>query len=336
MSCERKDDVPTQITETVIDDIMTDVNVLRMEDERVEVCFIGESTGIASCIQVRKENLEITRTQQYIDSNLMPVQIGVQPKSKGKSKHGKDARKKSSVKVKDEDRKCYHCREAGRAKSRSRTRLKDLADAEWKPVTANTPPSSAAADTPLVNYYVTTFLVTVPHGKRKTPRARVKIETTMRSDAGSTAPTGSGRVRLTSAIPTCKTCLMTDTCAGGGICPRGSDQTAQRDTTLATTQSVTALDDPAHGNVGETHFENHMFQVRLDEADVGFSISSAGKISQQSDWFESDGGYQVMQPDPGEQTRTCAKDSKVAKLEEKPQSVLVARIGQRTTRMEHR
>ena len=36
LSCKRKDDVATQITETVIDDIMTDVNVLRMEDERVE------------------------------------------------------------------------------------------------------------------------------------------------------------------------------------------------------------------------------------------------------------------------------------------------------------
>ena len=48
LSCRRKDDVPTQITETVIDDIMTDVNVLRMEDERVEACFIWESTGIAS------------------------------------------------------------------------------------------------------------------------------------------------------------------------------------------------------------------------------------------------------------------------------------------------
>ena len=147
---------------------MTDVSVLRMEDGRVEACLIWESTGIASCIQARKENLEITRTQQYIDNNLMPVQIGVQPKSKGKSKHGKDARKKSSEKVKDDDqRKCYHCREAGHAKSRSRTRLKDLADAEWKPVTANTRPSSTAADAPLVDDYVTMFLVTVPHGKRK-------------------------------------------------------------------------------------------------------------------------------------------------------------------------
>ena len=155
--------------------------------------------------------------------------------------------------------------------------LKDLADAEWKPVTANTRPSSTAADAPLVDDYVTMFLVTVPHGKRKSPFARVKIEITMRSDVGSTAPTGSGRVRLTSAIPTCETCLMTDTCAGGGICPRRSDQTAQRDTTVATTQSVTALDDSAHGNVDETHFENHKFQVRCDEADVGFIILSAGK-----------------------------------------------------------
>ena len=109
LSCERKDDVPTQLPETVIDDIMTDANVLRMEDERN-----WKSTGIASCIQVRKENLEITRTQQYIDSNLVPVQIGVQPKSKGKSKHGKDARIKSSEKVKaDDQRKCHYCRKAG-------------------------------------------------------------------------------------------------------------------------------------------------------------------------------------------------------------------------------
>ena len=99
LSCRRKDDVPTQLPETVIDDIMTDVNVLRMEDERVEACTTWESTGIASCIPVRKENLEITRTQQYIDSNLVPVQIGVQPKSTDKSKHGKNARVESSEKV---------------------------------------------------------------------------------------------------------------------------------------------------------------------------------------------------------------------------------------------
>ena len=117
--CRRKDDIPTQLpvdeelahesqsSETVIDNIMTNVRVLRMEDGRVEACLIWERTGIASCIQVRKEIFEITRTQQYTDSNLVPVQIGVQPKSKGKSKHGKDARIKLSEKVKDDDqRKC--------------------------------------------------------------------------------------------------------------------------------------------------------------------------------------------------------------------------------------
>ena len=306
----------SQSSETVIDEIMTDVEVLRMGDGRVEACLIWESTGIASCVQVRKENLEITRTQQYIDSNLVPVQIGVQPKSMDKSKHGKDARIKSSERVKDEDRKkCYFCREAGHAKSQSRTRLEDLADAEGKPVTANIRPSSTAADAPLADDYVATFLVTVPHAKRKSPCARVKIETTMRSDAGSTVPTESERVRFTSAIPTCETCLMMDTCADGGICPRGSDQTAQRDTTV-TTQSVTALDDSAHGIVDETHFGNYKFQVRCNETDVVFIILSAGKTSQQSDWFELNGGYQVMLPGPGEQTRTCAKDSNVARLEE--------------------
>ena len=44
---------------------------------------------------------------------------------------------------------------------------------------------------------------------------------------------------------------MTGTCAGGGICPRGSDQTAQRDTTVATTQLVTAPDESVHGSVDE-------------------------------------------------------------------------------------
>ena len=70
-------------------------------------------------------------------------------------------------------------------------------------MTANSRPSSTAAIAPLADDYVTMYLV-----KRKTACARVKIETTMRSDVGSTAPTGSERVRLTSAIPTCKTCLM--------------------------------------------------------------------------------------------------------------------------------
>ena len=98
----------------------------------------------------------------------MPVQIGVQPKSKGKDKDGKDARNESSEKLKDDDRrKCYYCREAGHAKSQSRTRSKDLADAEWKLVTANSRPSSIAADVTLADDHVTMFLETVQHVEKE-------------------------------------------------------------------------------------------------------------------------------------------------------------------------
>ena len=113
----------------------------------------------------------------------------------------------------------------------------------------------------------------------------------------------------------------------GGICPRGSDQTAQKGTTVAT-QFVRAPDDSADGNVDGSHFESHKFQDPYNEADVGFSFSSAGKTSQQSNCLEFDAGYQVMLPGPcGQITRTCAKDSKSGKVGGKPESVLVARFG---------
>ena len=79
---------------------------------------------------------------------------------------------------------------------------------------------------------------------------------------------------------------------------------------MATMQSLKAPDDPAHGNVVEPHFdsgESHEFQVRCVGADVGFPISSAGKASQQGDWFEFDASYQVTLSGPDVQTtRTCA------------------------------
>ena len=46
LSCKRKDDVQTQITETVIDDIMTDVNVLRMEQAAADTGFKGGGLGL--------------------------------------------------------------------------------------------------------------------------------------------------------------------------------------------------------------------------------------------------------------------------------------------------
>ena len=73
-------------------------------------------------------------------------------------------------------------------------------------------------------------------------------------------------------------------------------------------------------------FESHKCEVQYNEADVGFSMSNAGKTSQQSDWFEFDESHQVMLPGPvGQTPKTCAKNSNVAKLEEN-RGVPVARI----------
>ena len=56
---------------------------------------------------------------------------------------------------------------------------------------------------------------------------------------------------------------MIDTRASGGTCPRGSDQTAQKDTTVAIMQ------------LGKTHFgsrDGRKLQVQHDEGDVSSPI----------------------------------------------------------------
>ena len=57
-----------QSTKTVDDDIKIGVTMLGMEDMRVKEHLIRNSVRITSWNQMREEILEITRTQQYIDS----------------------------------------------------------------------------------------------------------------------------------------------------------------------------------------------------------------------------------------------------------------------------
>ena len=82
-------DYENQSTKTVDDDIKIGVTMLEMEDMRVKEHLIRNSVRITSWNQMREEILEITRTQQYIDSQPMPMQLGANPKSKGKGKESK-------------------------------------------------------------------------------------------------------------------------------------------------------------------------------------------------------------------------------------------------------
>ena len=123
-------DYENQSTRTVDDDIKIGVTMLGMEDMRVEEHFIQNSVRITSWNQMREEILEITRTQQYIDSRPI-MQLGANPsKGKGKDSKGKGKGKSKDVKGKDEakdvknesfkkaksddQRKCFYCQKTGR------------------------------------------------------------------------------------------------------------------------------------------------------------------------------------------------------------------------------
>ena len=91
-------DYENHSTTTVDDDIKIGVTMLGMEDMRVKEHLIRNSVRITSWNQMRETIFEITRTQQYIDCQPMPMQLGANPKSKGK---GKDGKNESSKKAKN-------------------------------------------------------------------------------------------------------------------------------------------------------------------------------------------------------------------------------------------
>ena len=157
-------DYENQSAKTADDDIKIGVTMLGMEDMRVKEHHIRSSARITSWNQVREEILETTRTQQYIDSQPMPMQFGASPKSKGKGEDSKgkgkgkgkgedkakDAKNESSKKAESDDqRQCFYCQKTGHVKAECRKRQKDLADAEGKPVAASPHPHDTAAVVPL-------------------------------------------------------------------------------------------------------------------------------------------------------------------------------------------
>eukprot|EP00959_Pyramimonas_sp_CCMP1952_P294361 6157045-Pyramimonas_sp.AAC.1 len=164
-------DYESQSQKTVDDDTKIGVALLGMENERVKEHLIRNSSRITTWQHVRDEILEITRTQQYIDSQPAPMQLGATPwnagkpkggkskEGKGKEGKGKDSKGKGSKAKKgaeeasnaNRDKVCFYCKKTGHVKAECRKRQKDLAAAEGsrRPLHA-TPgadahPSSAAS-----------------------------------------------------------------------------------------------------------------------------------------------------------------------------------------------
>ena len=169
LGCRFRDDTPTKLaafertvhdfenqsTKTVDDDIKIGVTMPGMEDMRVKEHLIRNSVRITSCNQMREEILEITRTQQYIDSQPMPMQLGANPKSKGKGKESK-----GKGKGQGQGEQIVH-------ESQERRSEKVLAEAEGKPVTASPHPHDTAAVVPLQcllpgERHASTFVIGMP------------------------------------------------------------------------------------------------------------------------------------------------------------------------------
>ena len=156
-------DYENQSTKTVDDDIKIGVTMLGMEDMRVKEHLIPNSVRITSWNQMREEILEFTRTQQHIDSQPMPMQLGANPKSKGMGKDSKgkgkdvkgkdkakDAKNESPKKAKNDDqRNTFYCQKTCHVMAGCRKRQKDLAGAEERPAAASPHPNDTAAVVPV-------------------------------------------------------------------------------------------------------------------------------------------------------------------------------------------
>ena len=201
------------------------------------------------------------------------MQLGANPKSKGKGKESKDKGKdkgkdikgidkakdkktESSKRAKSDDQiKCFHFNKTGHVRAECRKRLKDLAEAEEKPVAASPHPHDTAAVVPLQcllpgERHSSTFVIGMPCANNETS-CKFSSEQAVRSPgAGSFAPAETQRVRPIAAIPSNETYLMMDTCGGASIFPRGFDQSATDDSTVAPVRLSTATDDSVHLDAG--------------------------------------------------------------------------------------
>ena len=239
-------DYENQSKKTVDEEIKIGVAMLGMEDMRFKEHLIRNSVRITSWSQMREEILEITRTQQHIDSQPVPMHLGANPKR---------ARAKAKMARSDDQKKCFYCNKTGHVNAECGKRQRDLAQAEGKPVAATPHPSDIATMTvPLQcllpdESLTTTFILAMPCANDEPTDESSSKESMLELGAGCTAPEGTEHVRLVAANPSCEPYLMMDTCAGGRIFPGGFDQSAQDDSTVAPVQLATAKDDPVHGDV---------------------------------------------------------------------------------------
>ena len=226
----------------------------------------------------------------------------------------------------------------GHVKAECCERLRDLAETEKKPVSASPHhPNDATATVPLQcllpgERHTTTFVIAMLCVKNEASREFSSEQAVKSPGAGSIALAETTHLIPITAIPSNQTYLMMDTCAGASIFPRGFDQSATDDSTVAPVRLSTATDDPVNGDSGKKSCfglrDGRKFQVRYNEADVSFPIVSIGEASQQGNWCVFGPGCQAMFARlEWRVPQVMCEGPKCGKVEETPRSVLVAMFG---------
>ena len=238
----------------------------------------------------------------------MPMQLGANPKSKGKGKDskgkgkgedvkdeckGKDAKSELFKNAKSDDQKiCFYCNKSEVAASPHH-------------------PNDTAVVVPLQcllpgERHTSTFIIVMPCVNSERSCESPSEQAVRSPGPGSIVPAETTHVRPIAAILSNETHLMMDTCAGASIFPRGFDQSVTDDSTVAPVQLSTATDDPVH--------DGRKFHVRDIEADVSFPVVSIGEASQQGNWFVFGPGCQAM-------LQVMCEGPKCGKVGETPRSV---------------
>ena len=229
-------DYENQSTMTVDDDIKIGVTMLGMEDMRVKEHLIRNSVRITSWNQMREETRDHANTtvhRQSTDANAARSESEEQKKRQKQQRQGRQGRRRGQgwkerivqegkERRSDDQGKWFYCNKSGHVKAERRKRQKDLANAEEKPVAASPHPHDTAAVVPLQcllpgERHTSTFVIALPCANSETSCESSSEGSVMSPGAGSIAPEEMEHTRLLAAIPSCETCLIMDTCAGGSI-----------------------------------------------------------------------------------------------------------------------
>ena len=233
-------DYENQSTKTVDDDIKMGVTMLGMEDMRVKEHLIRNSVRITSWNQMREEILEITRTQEYIDSQPMPMQLG----ESEEQRQGQREQRQWQRQGHQGQRQGQGCekrivQESEKRRSEKVLLLQQNRSREGRVQTETEGPCRGRRET---GGSVATSTrrnsdraVIVLTFRRETlvnvcqSHALCTDQTVRSLGAGSFAPAATERTRPIVAIPSNETYMMMETCAGPNIFPRGFEQNATDD-----------------------------------------------------------------------------------------------------------